>query len=339
MRQLVVRGTGEVALVERPAPTLDGKPPGAIVRTRYAVIGAGSTLPQVGARRKKPDPKLEDRPLSYQISGLIQAVTPGLKGFAEGDAVCCPGGGFAFNAEEVFIPVHLLGKLRGERWLEPAATVNLAVTGLHACRRARSTLGEWNVVAGLGLVGQFAAQFAKHFGAYVVGTDIQPLRLEAARACGIERVLDPSREDVHARVMEWTAGHGADAALIAARSEDDALFESVNRLVNPDLGRIVVIGRVPVKRPDGHDVEIMLSGGCGPGWRDEHYKREGHPYPFGQVRWSTDRNVQLFADLLCEGRLATAPLLTHRYPAEQADAAYTQLLERPAETLGVVLVF
>jgi threonine dehydrogenase-like Zn-dependent dehydrogenase len=339
MRQLVVTGTGEVVLRERPSPDLKGKPPGAIVKTTHAMVGVGSTLGPVVERRKAPDPKKEDQEISYQVSGIVTEVTPGLPGFGPGDAVCCPGAGFASNAEEVFIPVHLLGRFKSQKHLEAGSAVNLATTGLHACRRARSTLGEWNAVVGLGMVGQFTVQFAKLFGATVVGSDIVPRRVELARRLGADYAFNAAETDVAVKVLELTGGFGADAVLVAAKSQDPRLFETVDRMVNPDTGRVVLIGMMPIGRPTGRDVELLMCGGCGPGWRDLHYKSEGHDYPKGYVRWSTGRNVQLFADLVSEGRIVVDPLITHRYPVERANDAYTQLIEHPAETLGVVLKF
>jgi len=339
MRQLVVTGTGEVVLRERPSPDLKGKPPGAIVTTTHTMVGVGSTLGAVADRRKAPDAKKEDHEISYQISGIIKEVTPGLQGFSPGDAVCCPGGGFAYNAEEVFIPVHLLGRLKSRKHLEAGSAVNLAVTGLHACRRARSTLGEWNAVVGLGMVGQFTVQFAKLFGAYVIGSDIVPLRVDLARQLGADYAFNAAETDLAAKVLELTGGFGADAVLVAAKSQDPRLFETVDRMVSADTGRVVLIGLMPIGRPTGRDVELLMCGGCGPGWRDMHYKQEGHDYPKGYVRWSTGRNIQLFADLVSDGRIVVEPLITHRYPVERAEEAYTQLIEHPEETLGVVLEF
>ena len=339
MRQLVVAGTGEVTLRERPSPTAQGQPPGAVVRTTHATVGAGSTLGAVVERRRHPDPAREDLLISYQISGVVKEVTPGLGGFSPGDPVCCAGAGFAFSAEEVFVPVHLLGKLASEEHLEGASAVNLATTSLHACRRAGSTLGEWNVVVGLGMVGQFAVQFAKLFGAYVVASDIAALRVEMARRVGADYAFNAAETDVAERVLELTGGFGAEAALVAAKAQDPSLFQTIARMIDQDTGRIVLIGAVPVDRLPGRDTALLMCGGCGPGWRDLHYKRDGHDYPRGYVRWSTGRNIQLFADLLSEGRLQVTPLITHRYPVEQAEEAYTQLIERPEETLGVVLEF
>ena len=161
----------------------------------------------------------------------------------------------------------------------------------------------------------------------------------ARLAAGADHAFDASETDVAEKVLELTGGFGADAVLVAAKSEDPALFDSVNRMVNLDTGRIALIGVMPMGRPRGRDVEVLTCGGCGPGWRDMHYKRDGHDYPPGYVRWSTGRNIQLYADLVSEGRLDVASLITHRYPVEQANEAYTQLIEHPDHTLGVVLEF
>jgi len=52
-------------------------------------------------------------------------------------------------------------------------------------------------VAGVGVIGQFAAQAARAYGAYVTVTDLQPRRLEVAKACGAHRVIN-----VHEQGME-----------------------------------------------------------------------------------------------------------------------------------------
>ena len=81
MRQLVATGAGEVLLKDMPAPTLDNRPPGAIVRTTHIMIGAGSTLGAVIDRRENPDKSRDDFKISYQVSGIVKETTPGLEGF------------------------------------------------------------------------------------------------------------------------------------------------------------------------------------------------------------------------------------------------------------------
>ncbi len=339
MRQLVVTGAGSLEMREQPAPTLEGRPPGAIVRVTHAMIGAGSTIDEVVRRRRAPDASRQEIDVSYQASGIVEEVTPGVDGLVPGDAVCCAGMGFALSAERMFVPRHLVGRLARPEHLEAGSAVTLAGTALHACRRARATLGEWNAVIGLGLVGQFAVQFARLFGAVVIASDVHPLRIEKARACGADHVFNAAETDGVQRVKELTGGYGVDAALVAAKSDDPALFEQVNRMVNISTGRIVAIGVFPVSRPVGRDQELLMCGGLGPGWRDPVYKSEGRDYPAPYVRWACGRNIQLFADLVNQGRLDVGSLITHRYPVERAEEAYTRLIEHPAETLGVVLEF
>ncbi len=339
MRQLVVTGEGRLKLVERDEPKPDGRAPGVIVRVTHAMVGAGSTLGEVLRRRRHPDPAAGEWELSYQVSGIVEQVVGDGSALAVGDAVCGAGMGYAMCADRTFLPVHVAGRLTDAIHLEAASAVNVAGTAIHACRRARIGLGEWVLVVGLGMVGQCAAQTARLAGGRVIGIDVDARRCELGRVCGAEHVLDGRMPDVVERVLALTGGLGADAAVIAARSERPGLFADVNRMMMPSGSRMVVVGMVPVSRPTGLDQDVMVSGGCGPGWRDESYKRDGHDYPPGVVRWTTGRNIQLFADLLCAGRLRIDPLVTHRFAVDQADEAFSLLINQPSEALGVVLEF
>jgi polar amino acid transport system substrate-binding protein len=48
----------------------------------------------------------------------------------------------------------------------------------------------------------------------------------------------------------------------------------------------------------------------------------GIDYPLPYVRWTEQRNMQSFVDLLARGSVAVAPLVTHRFPIADAEAAY-----------------
>ena len=67
--------------------------------------------------------------------------------------------------------------------------------------------GDTVLVMGLGVIGNLAAQLFQLAGADVVGTEINPFRVEKARECGIE-VVNPSETDLGEFVMEWTGGKG-----------------------------------------------------------------------------------------------------------------------------------
>jgi predicted dehydrogenase len=76
----------------------------------------------------------------------------------------------------------------------------------------------------------------------------------------------------------------------------------------------------------------------GPGRYERSYEEWGIDYPAGQVRWTEGRNQEAFIGLLARGRVAVADLVTHRFPFEDALAAY-ELLESDTPSLGIELVY
>jgi threonine 3-dehydrogenase len=86
-------------------------------------------------------------------------------------------------------------------------TGNAVHTVLEGGRVAGSTV----LVVGCGPIGCFAVGVARAAGAtLVVASDLNPTRLELARAMGAHVTLNPGTEDVVARVKELTGGDGAD---------------------------------------------------------------------------------------------------------------------------------
>src|SRR5208282_4300341 len=63
----------------------------------------------------------------------------------------------------------------------------------------------------------------------------------------------------------------------------------------------------------------------------------GHDYPLPYVRWTEQRNMQAFLELVAAGSLDVRPLISHRYPFEQAIEAYDLITTGREPSLGVVL--
>jgi threonine 3-dehydrogenase len=71
--------------------------------------------------------------------------------------------------------------------------------------------GSTVLVIGCGPIGCFAVGIARAAGAsLVVASDLNPKRLDLARAMGAQVTLNPKEDDVVARVMELTGGDGVD---------------------------------------------------------------------------------------------------------------------------------
>jgi polar amino acid transport system substrate-binding protein len=78
----------------------------------------------------------------------------------------------------------------------------------------------------------------------------------------------------------------------------------------------------------------------GPGRYDPEYEERGHDYPLPYVRWTEQRNIESFLELVSEKRVCVDRLTTHRVPIAEADRAY-QLISGDSHEpyLGVVLQY
>jgi predicted dehydrogenase len=145
-------------------------------------------------------------------------------------------------------------------------------------------------------------------------------------------------------VAEATDGLGLDAVLVCAATRSADPLELAARLVR-DRGRLVVVGDVPVEAPRAllydKELELRLSRSYGPGRYDRDYEERGRDLPAPYVRWTEQRNLQAFVDLVGHGRLDPSSLTTHRLPVDRAPEAY-ELLTRddPASRpFGVLLEY
>src|SRR4029079_14848746 len=123
-------------------------------------------------------------------------------------------------------------------------------------------------------------------------------------------------------VLERSQGIGADAVLITASTKSDGPVELAGEAVR-QKGRVVAVGAVGLNLPRRpyyfKEAEFVVSCSYGPGRYDPHYEERGHDYPAGHVRWTQQRNMQAFLDLLGHGRLDVSPLISHRFKIEEAE--------------------
>ena len=51
------------------------------------------------------------------------------------------------------------------------------------------------------------------------------------------------------------------------------------------------------------EIDLLMSTSYGPGRYDPAYEVEGHDYPFAYVRWTLNRNMQAYLELVARGRI------------------------------------
>lgn len=294
---------------------------------REGVLSAAETV------RSRLD---EAMPLGYASSGTVVEVGEGVGEFHSGDRVACGGGGYAVHAEYAVVPRNLVARLPEGVSFEEGAFATLGAIALHAFRLGESRVGEDVAVLGLGLIGQLATGVALAAGCRVFGVDMQPDRVELARRQGARASL---REEAEAMGRPAAGGRGFDCVLICADGPSNDPIELAAALAR-DRGRIVAVGAVGLDVPRRifyeKELQLIVSRSYGPGRYDPAYEERGHDYPAAYVRWTEGRNLQAFLDLMGDGKIDVKPLITHRQPVGQAEAAYAALSEG---ALGVVLTY
>ncbi len=304
------------------------------VRMVLDKVRTDGLAPTLAAVRNKLDQPL---PMGYCNVGTVVEVGAGVNGFAAGDRVASNGK----HAEMVSVPVNLCAKVPDGVGDDAAAFTVLCAIALQGIRLAQPTLGEAIVVTGLGLIGLVTVQLLRAHGCRVLGIDFDSTRLALARSFGAE-VVDLGRgADPVAAASGFSRGRGVDAVIVTASTRSSEPMHQA-ALMCRKRGRIVLVGvaGLELSRADFYEKELSFQVSCsyGPGRYDPAYEDKGQDYPVGFVRWTEQRNFEAVLDMLADGRLNTAQLVSHRFTIDQADAAY-RLVASDHASLGIVLEY
>jgi predicted dehydrogenase/threonine dehydrogenase-like Zn-dependent dehydrogenase len=371
MKQLIQEmDSGAIRIVDVPSPVL--RPGGVLVRTTHSVISVGTERSTVELGRKsllgkameRPDQvrkvldtvsregvvsayhKVKTRlgdltPMGYSAAGVVEGVGTGVAGIEAGDRVACAGFGYACHAERLWVPRNLVVKVPDGVSGEAAAFATLGAIALQGVRQAEPRLGESVAVIGLGILGQLTVQLLAANGVRPLAIDLDPSRVSLAREHGALGLV--RSDEVEARIMDATGGLGADAVIITAATSSTDPIELAGAVAR-DRARVVVVGAVPIDVPRSpyyeKELDVRLSRSYGPGRYDPAYEEGGHDYPPGYVRWTEQRNMQAFLDLIASGRVSLDRLVTHRFAFDDALGAYDVVTGDDAgSVLGVVLKY
>lgn len=276
-------------------------------------------------------------PLGYCNVGTVVDVGAGVQGFKVGDRVASNGK----HADVVSVPVNLCARVPEGVSDEEASFTVLGAIALQGIRLVQPTLGEAVVVTGMGLIGIVTAQLLRAHGCRVLGIDFDPKKLALARQFGAETVDLSAGEDPVAAADRFSRGRGVDAVIVTAATRSNEPMHQA-ALMCRKRGRIVLVGvtGLELSRDDFFKKEITFQVSCsyGPGRYDPNYEDKGQDYPFGFVRWTEQRNLEAVLDMMSDGRLDVKPLVSHRYPIDDALAAY-EVVGGSEPSLGIVLSY
>ena len=289
--------------------------------------GIRDTVDAVRLRLDQPTP------LGYSSAGVVMSVGSRVRSLVPCDRVACGGADHAVHAEVDRVPGNLCVRLPDGVSFEAGAFATIGAISLHGIRQAEVSIGERVAVIGLGLVGQLAVQILRAAGCHVLGID---LSAELVRRSVESGAVDIGwqRDDVP------DDASGYDAVLITAATPSSDPIELAARLCR-DRGRIVIVGDVGLHVPRAafyeKELDLRLSRSYGPGRYDREYEERGLDYPIGYVRWTEQRNMEAFLELVAAGRIDVDPLVTERVPLERAAEAYERIVSAEQSPLGIVL--
>lgn len=333
---LISAGT-EKQIIDLARSSLAGKAmarPDLVRKTLQKVRNEG-LLPTVQKVFAKLDTPI---PLGYSLAGTVVEAGAEAGGYAVGDRIACAGAAVANHAEYNAVPKNLSVRIPAGVCDEAASFVTLGAIALQGVRVANPTLGERVVVMGLGLIGQLTVQLLKANGCRVLGFDPNPGRAKLALEMGADVAVSDALDEA---VRGFTEGYGADAVIVTASSKSSTPPNQAAE-ISRMKGRVVMVGltgmeidREPFYK---RELDLRLSMSYGPGRHDPAYELEGHDYPLAYVRWTEQRNMQAFLELVAEGRVTPLKLVTHRFPIAEAEAAY-KLMDTDEPFLAILLTY
>jgi threonine dehydrogenase-like Zn-dependent dehydrogenase len=342
-RVVMLDGAGRITVETEPMPV--PKPGQVLVEVKACCISPGTELSGVRGRRENPDASGPKRAFGYSNAGVVVGSGEGCGDIAPGTRVACMGGGYALHASHAAVPRNLAVPIPEGVSFEAAATNHLAATALHAVRRGEFTVGEHVAVFGLGIVGYFCAQIVSLAGAHVLAIDRFQVRLGAVSATGfVERVVNAGEDDVVAEGSAFSRGAWLRRGDHRVRRRRHPRFQDAGADAQAGAGHAPDGprgggGRCPDRAPlrgGARERGRPLQRAARPGYHDPEWEH-GRDYPPTFVQWTTRRNVEECLRFMALGRLKTDPLITHRFPLDEAPQACEMLIETPAEALGVIL--
>lgn len=374
MKQLIQNfKNGDLYVDEIPLPSLQEAM--VLIETEYSLISAGTERGSVKVAQANMFNKAKQRPdlvkqilenfkkegfsatlskvrtkldslkaLGYSSSGVVMASLDTKSIFKVGDRVACAGQDYASHAEVVAVPQNLVAKIPENVSSEEAAFTTIGAIALQGVRQADPKLGEKACVIGLGLLGQITGQLLRANGCHVLAVDYSDYLIDFANKNSVDKALHRNDSNLLSACENFTNGNGFDFIIItAATPTNDPIILSTK--IARKKGRIVIVGSVKMDIPREpffykKELELKISCSYGPGRYDSDYEENGHDYPIAYVRWTEQRNMSAFLELLSKGLVDVKPLLTHKFDIEEAEYAYDIILGKTqVPHIGILLKY
>ncbi|MFX1355716.1 MAG: bi-domain-containing oxidoreductase [Promethearchaeota archaeon] len=295
------------------------------------------TYKERGSFKNYVNPSHNLTPIGYSCSGVVK--DSNIKEFKVGEKVACGG---SHHAERLFSSKNLTAKIPENVSFEEAAFATLGAIALHGSHRAEINQGENIGIIGTGLIGLIVVQLAKISGAKVFALDLINKRLNLAKKLGADIIINPYYHNSKLIIDKYTEAKGLDSIIICASSKSNKPLEDAVELIR-DKGKIVMLGAFPISIDRNKiyykETDLLISRSYGPGRYDPYYEHEGFDYPERYVPWTEKRNMEMFLNLISEGKLNVKSLISDIVPAELANSAYEKLDSDQINNIAILLSF
>jgi predicted dehydrogenase/threonine dehydrogenase-like Zn-dependent dehydrogenase len=279
--------------------------------------------------------------LGYSCAGEVIGLGKDVRNLRVGEMVACGGQG-AHHAEVVAVHRHLCVKLPETVKLQDASFTTVAAIAIQGVRQADLRLGDNCVVIGLGLIGRLTLQLLNAAGVTAIGIDTREKVVQSVIDLEGGTAFNRNRDDLEDRISQLTSGHGTDAVIITASASDSDPVNLAGSLCR-QKGKVIIVGSVPTGFEREHyyrkELELRMSCSYGPGRYDDRYEEKSIDYPIGYVRWTENRNMAAFVELLSQGKVNLDKMITHVYPLDSAPDAYQMILEQAEGFSGILIEY
>jgi L-iditol 2-dehydrogenase len=302
--------------VPKPAPTE------VLIRAERTLISRGS---EIWRRYVRPE-AIDHRIMGYSLVGRVAEVGAQVQGFRPGERVAVLAPHAQYAAVEVVHAAHQPPLVRLPEGVSAEAGTfwPLATSAVLWMWQTQAGPEETMVILGQGLVGSGCLQVARAQGVgRVLAVEGLPLRCRLASELGADAVVNSSQGDPVEQVRRLTEGRGAEVVVEAVGGRAGArAFAQAQDMVSPG-GLLQVLGLYegePLPLDSGKIQGRRLVGG----YVDAKKRPQG-----------SERALELLA----RGQIQVEKMVTHRFPFEEASAAFDLLYRRLEETLAVLLIW
>ncbi|MBC5733121.1 zinc-dependent alcohol dehydrogenase family protein [Flavonifractor sp. DFI.6.63] len=187
---------------------------------------------------------------------------------------------------------------------------------IHGIDRAQIRVGDTVLVIGGGAIGLLMVQLAKLSGAsQILLSEPVAMRRDIGLQLGADAAIDPIREDLSARIRDCTGVDGVDVVIecVGNTAATAQAFASAKRGATLLLFSVPKAGAThPLTLEDVYQKELKIVG--------------------SMINPDTHQRA---VDMINQGRIQLAPIITHRFPVEQLKDAI--LMQMSSESLKVLV--